>query len=165
MLWYSTWNKADRPKTAKKYHPWGGRHMTGKEFKELRKKMGLTQKQLALPLGVTYQTVQKWESRGDEPAEIHARHWQELSNVLVVPVDIFYSVPEEKEQASINANGNAVVISGGRDASQINNEPQFILRPLERQAIELNREFGNDSFLKGFIDRLLQIKTLAKDMY
>lgn len=127
--------------------------------------MGLTQKQLAEPLGVTYQTVQKWEARGDEQAEIHARHWSELAKALAVAVDTFYPATEVATGSVISASGNGTVITAGRDASQTTGEGFFALRPLERQAIELNREFGNDSILKSFISRLLKIKTLSDDMY
>lgn len=160
---YTAINKGEKPTTAKNYHPKGDGQMTGNEFKELRKRQGLTQKGLAAPLNVTYQTLQKWEGKADEQADIPARHWNELANRLCVSVDAFYPSPEQKP--SINANGNATVIFGGRTANQINNEPQFILRPMERQAIELNREFGNDSIMKGFIGKLLKIKTLADDMF
>ncbi len=140
--------------------------MTGNELKARRKEMGLTQKELAAPLGVSYQTIQKWEGAGDEQAEIHARHWNELANSLTIPIDLLYPIKDAgAASSSINAVGGSTVINAGRDASQTTQGGDFVLRPLERQAIELNREVGNDSILKGFINRLLQIKNLANDMY
>ena len=41
--------------------------MTGKEIKELRKKLGLTQEEFAKLLGVGYTTVNRWENGKSEP--------------------------------------------------------------------------------------------------
>ncbi len=41
--------------------------MTGKEIKELRKKLGLTQEEFAKLLGVGYTTVNRWENGKNEP--------------------------------------------------------------------------------------------------
>ena len=139
--------------------------MTGNELRARRKEMRLTQKELGEPLGVSYQAIQKWEARGDAQAEIHAKHWQALASKLAISIDLLYPAKNEQLTASINASNGSTVLSAGRDANQITQGSDFVLRPLERQAIELNREVGNDNLLKGFINRLLDVKERTKDMY
>jgi len=147
--------------------PWGDT-MTGNELKARREEMGLTQEQLADPLGIAYQNIQKWEKLGDRQANIKAKYWSDLARLLALPVDAFYPEQEEggSSATSISDNGSTS-ISVGRNAGQISTtgESSFPLRPLERQAIELNREFGNDSILKRFIGSLLKIKSLSDSIF
>lgn len=154
--------------------------MTGNELRARREEMGLTQWQLSEPLGIAYQNVQKWEAKGDEQTKINAIYWTELAKLLAVSVDAFYPVEEAEEEGesltitadngSISANrstiasGGSSVIVGSKSTMQTKGA-SISLRPLEKQAIELNREVGNDNILKGFINKLLEIKSIAKDMY
>lgn len=141
--------------------------MTGNELKARREEMGLNQTNVGEVLGVSYQNVQKWERAGDNQANIKAKYWSDLASLLAVPVDAFYPVPEESGSSAtaISDNGSSS-ISIGRDAGKIiTGDSSLSLRPLERQAIELNREFGNDSILKRFIGSLLKIKSLSDSMF
>ena len=47
-------------------------------IKELRKKMGWTQEDLARELNVTLSTVQRWEKKGGKPTRLARREIQKL---------------------------------------------------------------------------------------
>jgi transcriptional regulator with XRE-family HTH domain len=53
-------------------------------LKDLRRRRLLTQKELAAEVGVSYQTVQSWESGKAQP---RLRHIRRLAEVLQVPAD------------------------------------------------------------------------------
>ena len=50
----------------------------GDVIKELRKKMGWTQEDLARVLNVTLSTVQRWEKKGGKPTRLARREIQKL---------------------------------------------------------------------------------------
>lgn len=57
------------------YHPiganlYGRDKMTGKEIREWRKQMGLTQERLAQLIGVSFQTVNRWERGIFKPSNL-----------------------------------------------------------------------------------------------
>jgi len=52
--------------------------MTGSEIKELRKKLNLTQQQLADKVGVTRVTVARWEAEAKRPSNLAKRELQRL---------------------------------------------------------------------------------------
>lgn len=49
--------------------------MTGDEIRQLRKGASLTQKALAKQLGVSRETVSRWEAQRQQPTALHARHF------------------------------------------------------------------------------------------
>ena len=54
--------------------------MTAEEIKELRLKLGLTQKQLAEKLGVTKTTIHNWERQLARPSPMAKRGLNRLAN-------------------------------------------------------------------------------------
>lgn len=76
--------------------------MLGENIRQLRKKMGMTQEELALRLHVVRQTVSKWEKGLSVP---DAEMLQKLAGVLEVPVDMLLDgeLPSETEENEIAA--------------------------------------------------------------
>lgn len=54
--------------------------MTGAKIKSLRRKLQLTQEQLAHRLGVSFATVNRWEKGKSEPLAAHARLLRDLAS-------------------------------------------------------------------------------------
>ena len=54
--------------------------MAGEEIRDFRKKIKLTQKELALKLGVTSQTVANWEQGISKPSILARRQLERLKN-------------------------------------------------------------------------------------
>ncbi len=54
------------------------REMTGKEIKELRKKLNLTQQELADKVGVDRVTVARWENGSKHPSNLARRQLTRL---------------------------------------------------------------------------------------
>lgn len=52
--------------------------MAGEEIRDFRKKIKLTQKELALKLGVTSQTVANWEQGISKPSRLARRQLERL---------------------------------------------------------------------------------------
>ena len=52
--------------------------MTGKEIKELRYKMGLTQQDFAHKLGTTTQSIHRWEHEKTKPSRLARRLLEQL---------------------------------------------------------------------------------------
>lgn len=50
----------------------------GEKVKELRKKRGWAQEDLAREIGVSLSTVQRWERRGGEPSRLARRELERL---------------------------------------------------------------------------------------
>ncbi len=53
--------------------------MTKEQIRELRRRLGLTQFQLAVRLGVTLATIQRWEAGTSKPSPLALEklsHWQ-----------------------------------------------------------------------------------------
>jgi transcriptional regulator with XRE-family HTH domain len=48
------------------------------KLKELRKKKGLTQEDMAREINVSLSTVQRWEKKGGEPTRLARRELQKL---------------------------------------------------------------------------------------
>ena len=77
----------------------------GEKIKMLRSKSGLTQKDLADEMHVTFQTVSKWENNENEPDISTLR---EMAKLFSCSMDYLLS-PEEKE-IEVTSNGNAIHI-------------------------------------------------------
>jgi putative transcriptional regulator len=52
---------------------------TSKFIKELRFRLGMTQEQFAMELGVTISTIQRWESETSQPSPMALKLIRELS--------------------------------------------------------------------------------------
>lgn len=50
----------------------------GEKVKELRKKMGWAQEDLAREIGVSLSTVQRWEKKGGDPTRLARRELKKL---------------------------------------------------------------------------------------
>jgi transcriptional regulator with XRE-family HTH domain len=137
--------------------------MTGNEFKKMREDRGLTMEEVSSQIGIAWQNVQKWEAKQDEEASIKSKYWAILGQVLGCAADEFAS-----KQGGINASGNSIVVSGGRDANYKNKVlagNDIKLTPLELQVILLNRDVGNNKMLRGFLNRLLEMQKIAENLY
>ena len=53
-------------------------HFTAKEIKELRKKLGITQQELADRIGVDRVTVARWETEQKRPSQLARRQLARL---------------------------------------------------------------------------------------
>jgi DNA-binding transcriptional regulator YiaG len=53
-----------------------------RKIRELRSKLGLTQEQFAAKVGVTFSTVNRWESGKSKPSPLAARRIMELIQML-----------------------------------------------------------------------------------
>ena len=65
---------------------------------EARKARGFTQEQLALEVGTTQQTIQRWESGQTDPK---ASDVARISNALGITVSFIMGVDNEKENAPL----------------------------------------------------------------
>jgi len=54
--------------------------MTGKEIKQLRKKLGMTQQELADRLGIVRITIIRWEADSKKPSSLARRELARLAN-------------------------------------------------------------------------------------
>ena len=54
-----------------------------RKIKELRSKMGLTQEQFAAKIGVTFSTINRWESGKSKPSPLAIKQIQELMEGMV----------------------------------------------------------------------------------
>ena len=86
----------------------------GKFIRENRKKMGLSQAELAEKLGVTYQAVSKWENGKNLPDMLVLK---ELSDLFNVNIDEILNGKEQKKKSN-----KTYLI----DASSLNIELQLI---------------------------------------
>jgi len=53
-----------------------------RKIRELRSKLGLTQEQFAAKVGVTFSTVNRWESGKSKPSPLAMRQIEELINEM-----------------------------------------------------------------------------------
>ena len=83
--------------------------MIGQNIRYLRKRAGISQKQIAEKLGVTQGSVSQWENEATEP---DTRTIGQLAKVFSVPVDFFFSEEPRRELDSIRIMRNAVPIVG-----------------------------------------------------
>ena len=82
--------------------------ITGDQINRKRKELGLTQKQLAEKIGVSYQTIQNWESGKNIPKSKYQILEKELLNIRHSVIDHQKSniETEQTEQYITNSNGN-----------------------------------------------------------
>jgi len=102
------------------------------KIKKLRKKMNLTQEELAERLGVSFQAVSKWETGGALP---DITLFPKLANFFDVTTDELLGVDLEKKRARINA----LLEEAGRLSNQGKRIERFEL------ICDLYREYPNDS--------------------
>lgn len=139
--------------------------MTGNELKLARITAGLTLEDVGAALGLRWQTVQKWESRGHLQVSIRPIYWSKLGNILKLTADMFMpQMTGREEESVVSADNGSVIVQAGRDATMTSAD-DLQLTPLERQAIVLNREVGNTKMLKGFIARLQEMQSIAEKIY
>ena len=73
---------------------------------EARKARGFTQEQLALEVGTTQQTIQRWESGQTDPK---ASDVARISNALGITVSFIMGVDNEQENAPITDDERALI--------------------------------------------------------
>ena len=54
-----------------------------KDIRELRSKLGLTQEQFAAKVGVTFSTVNRWESGKSKPSPLAMKRIKELQSAVM----------------------------------------------------------------------------------
>lgn len=79
----------------------------GQKLKKLRIEKGLTQKDLADQLHVTFQTISKWEGDTNEP---DFSTLKELSKILDCSIEYLFSEDEEKEEPKEEPSEDAEVV-------------------------------------------------------
>lgn len=66
----------------KKVTPKTGDNDLAKKIRDLRSRLGLTQEQFAAKVGVTFSTVNRWESGKSKPSPLAMRQIEELRTGL-----------------------------------------------------------------------------------
>jgi len=69
----------------KKATPKTGDNDLAKKIRDLRSRLGLTQEQFAAKVGVTFSTVNRWESGKSKPSPLAAQQIQGLTKNEAVP--------------------------------------------------------------------------------
>ena len=122
--------------------------MTGREIRELRKKLGLTQEEFAQLLGVGYTTVNRWENDKSEPRGQVAQVLSKLKELV--------EEAEEGDQLSIEEIRNIVKdINSGKLISKLANV-------LPSTALGLLATSGITGFIAALSSAML-LKRLKKE--
>ena len=99
---------------------------TGQRIKDARKKAGMTQKELGLKLGVTYQTIAQWENDLRNPKKETIRRIAAALSVDPVEIDDSYTVKvkvEESFEANLNAGVRVTTLKKELDRAYDNLNP------------------------------------------
>ena len=73
---------------------------------EAREARGWTQEQLAVAIGTTQQTVQRWESGQVEPKVSSV---EKISNALGITMSFILNINDEKESETLNADERELI--------------------------------------------------------
>ena len=132
----------------------------GKQLRNRRSIMGLSQEKLATAVGVTFQQVQKYE-RGTN--RISASRLYTFSKILNVSIDFFYQGIEEWS----SANGNAIGMSDNaqesfQGAPAISSPPEDIMS--KKETIDLLKAYYSIDDTKKRKELLNLVKSMAKNL-
>lgn len=143
-------------------------NVIGEKIKDLRKKNGFSQEDLALKLGVSRQTVGKWESNAVYPGIDNIK---EMMKIFNVGADYFFSERETQSEISAGsefssvgeqsfdntncANDNCTSIA----AEVLNEVSKAALKIKKRRLIILSIAVSIIFFISVFIDIILGFST------
>ena len=119
-------------------------------LKEVRKQAGFTQQEVADKLGVSLRTYQRYEIDGDG---VDYKKLMQISKILGVDMgQITGAVAIGSGNISIKGNDNQI------------NEPhnQKLNTPLYKEFEKLYEEYGNNTMLLSFIEKLKKVKELSE---
>ena len=119
-------------------------------LKEVRKQTGFTQQEVADKLGVSLRTYQRYEIDGDR---VDYKKLMQISKILGVDMgQITGAVAIGSGNISIKGNDNQI------------NEPhnQKLNTPLYKEFEKLYEEYGNNTMLLSFIEKLKKVKELSE---
>ena len=71
----------------------------GNNIRDLRKSVDMTQEQLALRLGVSYQSVSRWENGGTYP---DLELIPAIADIFSVSVDTLLGIPQKQKEEKAN---------------------------------------------------------------
>ena len=119
-------------------------------LKEVRKQTGFTQQEVADKLGVSLRTYQRYEIDGDG---VDYKKLMQISKILGVDMgQITGAVAIGSGNISLKGNENQI------------NEPhtQKLNTPLYKEFEKLYEEYGNNTMLLSFIEKLKKVKELSE---
>ncbi|WP_314990230.1 helix-turn-helix domain-containing protein [uncultured Campylobacter sp.] len=120
-------------------------------LKEVRDKIGLTQKETADKLGISLRTYQRYELDGDG---IDYKKLLEISKKLGVSMEqLTGAVAIGSGNIAIRGNGNQI----DKQRSQKRNTPLYI------EFEKLYDDYGNETLLKGFVEKLKKLKEFSEE--
>lgn len=120
-------------------------------LKEVRDKIGLTQKETADKLGISLRTYQRYELDGNG---IDYKKLLEISKKLGVSMEqLTGAVAIGSGNIAVRGNGNQI----GGQISQKRNTPLYI------EFEKLYDDYGNETLLKGFIEKLKKLKEFSEE--
>ena len=135
--------------------------MTGNELRELRERAGLRQKDVAEKLGISYQSYQRYEKRGEDEVVINPTYYSILADLFNLVIDSF--IPRSNQTATSN-NGSIAINSGGDVGDTTTHAGQKKYSPKAIQALELMADYdANEKLLTEYIEKLLRIKQIHGD--
>nr|DAP98160.1 MAG TPA: helix-turn-helix domain protein [Caudoviricetes sp.] len=120
-------------------------------LKEVRDKIGLTQKETADKLGISLRTYQRYELDGDG---IDYKKLLEISKKLGVSMEqLTGAVAIGSGNIAVRGNGNQI----DKQRSQKRNTPLYI------EFEKLYDDYGNETLLKGFVEKLKKLKEFSEE--
>ena len=111
----------------------------GQRIRQRRKRLGLSQSELALRIGVRFQQVQKYESGNNRVAA--SRLW-EISQALGVPIDYFF-------EDLLHTKHTETPSVSGADTPDLQTVLQTVSIPQKRAILALIRTFQSENDSKS----------------
>lgn len=138
--------------------------MTGNRLRELRKQHKFTLQHIGETLGVSYQSIQKKEGKGDEHVELSFDEITRLANLFNEPVSNFYSHDNSNSTVTVSAdNGSVAQSSGGDSYATVQGNTSYAPRTLlDRQLFSLILEVGTEAYKAGEVKKLLNVKKMLE---
>lgn len=138
--------------------------MKGSRLRELRKQHKYTLQYIGDVLGVSYQSVQKKERKGDEHVDLSFDEITALANLFNEPVHNFYPSEVDNSTVTVTAdNGSVAQSSGGDSYAHVNGNKNYTPRSLlDRQLFSLILDVGTETYKKGEIKKLLNVKKMLE---
>lgn len=130
----------------------------GKQLRNRRTLMGLSQESLADAVGVTFQQVQKYE-RGTN--RISASRLYSFSKILDVSIDFFYDGMDSSSKKALGMADNDQEAFGA-DISKIKKVPENLMS--KKETLDLLRAYYSVDDTKRRKEILALVKSMAKNL-
>lgn len=125
--------------------------MTGYEFLMRMKMEGVTGSEIADKLKISPQAVYKWTADKDKNVKIPAKHWNEVANILRIPIGELIPGGNIVSGNITATNGSVAQQSGGDSVANLTRNST---NPVKQQLISLIHEVATDEYCKREISRL-----------